>query len=274
MCSAKCSLSLVQIKFSLTAFNAKARVHSSLAHSPQLVSCREWLGRKLGQSRRRVGVGIVGIARSQVGAASGTEEEHKISYEELGRYGIDESDYADSMRAQVSDEHQTSSSKAVSKSKTQKRKAPYEVVDKTKDDPEDSEDMEFTDDAEVEGNDWCTYLILSNDKLKTYLGVTANLTRRLRQHNGELAGGAKSARGGRPWSLVCTIRGFGTRSEACQFEWRLRNFSKGYLAVDESLAEEIPANYQGSHIILRRWAAFKKVHETMDDWKHMRVEWH
>lgn len=178
MCSAKCSLSLVQIKFSLTAFNAKARVHSSLAHSPQLVSCREWLGRKLGQSRRRVGVGIVGIARSQVGAASGTEEEHKISYEELGRYGIDESDYADSMRAQVSDEHQTSSSKAVSKSKTQKRKAPYEVVDKTKDDPEDSEDMEFTDDAEVEGNDWCTYLILSNDKLKTYLGVTANLTRR------------------------------------------------------------------------------------------------
>lgn len=39
------------------------------------------------------------------------------------------------------------------------------------------------------------------------------LARRLRQHNGELAGGAKSARGGRPWSLVCTIRGFGTRSE-------------------------------------------------------------
>ena len=40
-----------------------------------------------------------------------------------------------------------------------------------------------------------------------------HLARRLRQHNGELAGGAKAARGGRPWSLVCTVRGFGTRSE-------------------------------------------------------------
>ena len=36
---------------------------------------------------------------------------------------------------------------------------------------------------------------------------------RLRQHNGELAGGAKAARAGRPWSLVCTVWGFGTRSE-------------------------------------------------------------
>lgn len=161
MCSNKWSRSLVQIKFS--------SVHSSLAHGPQLVS---WLGGKVGQSRHRV----VGITKSQVGAASGTEEEHRISYEELGRYGIDESDYADSMN-QVADEHlQTSSSKAV---KRQKRKAPYEVVDKTKDDPEFSEDMEFTDDAEImEENDWCTYLILSNDKRKTYMGVTANLTRR------------------------------------------------------------------------------------------------
>jgi structure-specific endonuclease subunit SLX1 len=205
-----------------------------------------------------------------VGAASGTgtEEENRISYEELGRYGIDISDYAD-MMYQVSEEQ----SKSSSKSKKQKRKAAYEVVDRTRDDPEDSDDLEFGDDGEV-GNDWCTYLILSHDKRKTYLGVTANLTRRLRQHNGELAGGAKSVRGGRPWSLVWTVRGFGTRSEACQFEWRLRNFAKGYLDVDEALFKEIPSNYQDSHVILRRWAAFKKVHETMDDWKHMRVEWH
>jgi len=112
--------------------------------------------------------GIVGITKS------GTEEEHRIRYEELGRYGIDVSDYAD-MMTQVSDEHQTSSS---SKIKNQKRKAPYEVVDRTKYDPEDSEDVEFVDDAEVDGSDWCTYLILSNDKRKTYLGVTAHLTRR------------------------------------------------------------------------------------------------
>jgi len=101
MCSNKwsCCLSLVQIKFSLTACSS---VHTSLAHGPQLVSS---LGRKVSQSRRRVS-GIVGITKS------GTEEEHRIRYEELGRYGIDVSDYAD-MMTQVSDEHQTSSSSKI-----------------------------------------------------------------------------------------------------------------------------------------------------------------
>ena len=43
---------------------------------------------------------------------------------------------------------------------------------------EDIQATESSEDARVEGNDWCTYLILSNDKRKTYLGVTANLSRR------------------------------------------------------------------------------------------------
>lgn len=120
------------------------------------------------------------IANSQVGAASGTgtgtEEESRISdYEELGRYGIDISDYAD-MMYQVSEEQSKAAASSKSK-KREKRKAAYEVVDRTRDDPEDSDDLEFGDDGEV-GNDWCTYLILSHDKRKTYLGVTANLTRR------------------------------------------------------------------------------------------------
>lgn len=156
--------SLLQINF-----------HTSSPHSLQLVSCRAWLG------TRKVGVNKI---VSQLRAASGTEEQHKLSYEELGRYGIDQSDYADWMTSpqraqqQDSDEHHAS---LASKSKAQKRKAPYEVVDRTRDDPEDAEDLEEpgnNDDGEVEGNDWCTYLILSSDKRKTYLGATANLTRR------------------------------------------------------------------------------------------------
>lgn len=280
MCSGAwpCSLSLIRIKFSLNTSryvggsNKEARVHYSLVHSPHLVSCREWLGRKVGQSRCGVsstaGVGIVGNAKSQVWAAQ------KIGYEELGRYGIGESDYAIVMtspqRPQSCDKYGKSSSNAVFKGEegfALKQKINLEET-------EDIQATESSEDARVEGNDWCTYLILSNDKRKTYLGVTANLSRRLRQHNGELAGGSKAARGGRPWSLVCTVRGFGTRSEACQFEWRLRKFSKGYLKVHETISEEIPSHYQGSHVILRRWAAFKRVYETTDDWKHVRVEWH
>jgi len=36
---------------------------------------------------------------------------------------------------------------------------------------------------------------------------------RLRQHNGELKGGAKAASAGRPWNLACLVEGFANRSE-------------------------------------------------------------
>jgi len=36
---------------------------------------------------------------------------------------------------------------------------------------------------------------------------------RLRQHNGELKGGAKAASAGRPWHLACLVEGFANISE-------------------------------------------------------------
>ncbi len=43
---------------------------------------------------------------------------------------------------------------------------------------------------------------------------------RLRQHNGELAGGAKAARAGRPWHLACTVGSFSSRSQG-MLRWLL-----------------------------------------------------
>jgi predicted GIY-YIG superfamily endonuclease len=65
------------------------------------------------------------------------------------------------------------------------------------------------------------YVIESQTKRCTYVGITNNLERRLRQHNGDLAGGAKytSRDGLRPWTLVMTIAGFQSHKEALQFEW-------------------------------------------------------
>ncbi|CAN6325786.1 unnamed protein product [Urochloa humidicola] len=40
---------------------------------------------------------------------------------------------------------------------------------------------------------WCVYLIASSRIPRTYVGVTTEFPRRLRQHNGELKGGAKAA---------------------------------------------------------------------------------
>uniref|UniRef100_A0A0E0MJJ3 GIY-YIG domain-containing protein n=1 Tax=Oryza punctata TaxID=4537 RepID=A0A0E0MJJ3_ORYPU len=60
---------------------------------------------------------------------------------------------------------------------------------------------------------WCIYLIASSRIPRTYVGVTTDFPHRLRQHNGELKGGAKASSAGRPWNLACLIEGFVNRSE-------------------------------------------------------------
>lgn len=62
---------------------------------------------------------------------------------------------------------------------------------------------------------WSIYLI-TNGK-RTYIGSTTNVRRRLRQHNGEIVGGARSTRGHK-WTLVAVVEGFPNRSSACRWE--------------------------------------------------------
>ncbi len=61
--------------------------------------------------------------------------------------------------------------------------------------------------------------ILENPKRKTYVGITLDLKKRLRQHNGELKGGAKSTHKKGPWHCATLINGFRTKHEALSFEW-------------------------------------------------------
>ncbi len=74
-------------------------------------------------------------------------------------------------------------------------------------------------------NRWCSYCLVSSTSRKSYIGATINPDRRLRQHNGEIRGGAKITRGGRPWIRVCHFRGFPSERTALQFEWRWKNLS-------------------------------------------------
>lgn len=59
----------------------------------------------------------------------------------------------------------------------------------------------------------------------TYVGVTNNMHRRLRQHNQELRGGARSTKRRRPhgerWRLHFLVSGLPERRVALQLEWRL-----------------------------------------------------
>jgi len=66
-----------------------------------------------------------------------------------------------------------------------------------------------------------------SEPIQTYIGATLNPDRRLRQHNGILAGGAK-ATGRRPgdWYRVCRVTKFTSFRSALSFEWHWKHFSK------------------------------------------------
>ena len=51
---------------------------------------------------------------------------------------------------------------------------------------------------------WYIYVLLCYDN-SFYCGITTNLERRLKQHNGMLKGGAKYTRGRRPCQVIYTF---------------------------------------------------------------------
>ena len=70
------------------------------------------------------------------------------------------------------------------------------------------------------------YIIRSfnpNFSNSTYNGSTNNLVRRLRQHNGEICGGAKATRGKGPWVYIVIWEGFQSHKEALSCEWRIKH---------------------------------------------------
>lgn len=64
---------------------------------------------------------------------------------------------------------------------------------------------------------WYVYLLVSTVTGRTYVGATTDPARRLRQHNGEIAGGARSTIPGRPWKHVDVVGPF-THGEALRKE--------------------------------------------------------
>jgi predicted GIY-YIG superfamily endonuclease len=76
-------------------------------------------------------------------------------------------------------------------------------------------------------NDYHVYIIkgIKNDKIKYYIGCTNNLKRRLKQHNRELKGGAKSTHS-YYWQYYCILSNIKDNITALQIEWRLKNASR------------------------------------------------
>lgn len=103
---------------------------------------------------------------------------------------------------------------------------------------------------------WSVYLISTGER--TYIGSTTDVKRRLRQHNGEIRGGARStsSRKGK-WKLILYVTGFENRSAACSWErivkcrrWGVRGRSAALRGLVEGLCPkgrkeyEVPQNLQ------------------------------
>lgn len=71
---------------------------------------------------------------------------------------------------------------------------------------------------------WHCYLLTSPASTVPYVGKTNNLARRLREHNGALAGGAarthRALAGGDAWTRQLHVSGFPDERAALNLEWR------------------------------------------------------
>ena len=71
-------------------------------------------------------------------------------------------------------------------------------------------------------DEWSFYLI--QNKGCTYAGVSPDPVKRLRKHNGEIAGGAKyTLSKGKGWEHICLVHGFQIKIQAMQFEWAVKH---------------------------------------------------
>ena len=72
---------------------------------------------------------------------------------------------------------------------------------------------------------YLVYILKSENK--SYVGMTNNFFKRIRQHNKEIKGGAKYTSKSDNWFPICIIDGFINKKSACQCEWRIKRGGKG-----------------------------------------------
>ena len=92
---------------------------------------------------------------------------------------------------------------------------------------------------------WYVYVLLCSDN-SFYCGITTNVERRLKQHNGIIKGGAKYTRGRRPCIVIYTKKA-SDRSDASKKECLFKKLSRrdkekfllniNYSAESSSLSE-------------------------------------
>jgi predicted GIY-YIG superfamily endonuclease len=72
-------------------------------------------------------------------------------------------------------------------------------------------------------SEYLCYMIATRGYTHTYVGITHDMKKRLRQHNGEIVGGAKATSRFHDWEVAFYVTGFGSKNEVLSFEWRMHH---------------------------------------------------
>jgi len=104
-------------------------------------------------------------------------------------------------------------------------------------------------------NNYCVYLLVNTSNKYTYLGITNNSIRRIRQHNGIIKGGARytnAKKGDGEWKYYLKIHNL-TKSEALSMERTAKNLrrrSKGNTPLEKRLDVLLPlvSRYENSEV--------------------------
>jgi predicted GIY-YIG superfamily endonuclease len=112
-------------------------------------------------------------------------------------------------------------------------------------------------------NHYCYILYNVKQPQRTYVGYTTNPTRRLRQHNGIISGGARATRGKGKWAflILVTSLSFNTHT-GLSFEWHLKRAlrpqkpgaTKRIEALFKTLNENSKFNHFDFHIYISTYA--------------------
>ncbi len=80
---------------------------------------------------------------------------------------------------------------------------------------------------------------------QTYIGATTDPDRRLRQHNKEISGGAKTTsikvNMGEIWVRHCYVKGFPDWQSCLQFEWRWKQLTRKLSKIIEPIKRRMIA---------------------------------
>jgi len=78
-------------------------------------------------------------------------------------------------------------------------------------------------DFDIRFTNYILYILINRKRTKTYVGITVDLARRIREHNSE--NNKTNSTKGNKWDIAFVIHGFSSETDVRSFEWRMHKMN-------------------------------------------------